>query len=358
MNTTPLHLLIVEDEAAHVEALRRAFEGAGANVEIRAVGTLRAFRAGVAERMPDLALIDLNLPDGRAVEVLTYPPETAPFPILVMTAFGTQEIVVEVMKAGALDYVVKSPEAFAAMPRTLERVFREWKLLQKQKQAMEVLRHQKEILQITFDSAPVMIALLDSEGHHQLVNHCWQSTLGWSLEEAMNKDVLAEFYPDPACRVSVVAYIKRAAGNWGDFKTRTRDGRVLDTSWINVSLSDGSNIGFGIDITERKRAEEKIYEQATLLDQTSDAILVRSLAGDITFWNRGAERLFGWTAQEILGRNVKETMVPAISRGQVEAAERRVLEQGYWLGEINYVTKTGQEIIGLARATLMNPGSN
>jgi DNA-binding NtrC family response regulator len=135
MNAERLNLLIVEDEEAHVEAIRRAFEGAGANVEIRAVSTLREFRAGVAERTPDLALIDLNLPDGCAMEVLTYPPETAPFPILVMTAFGTQEIVVEVIKAGALDYVVKSPEAFAAMPRTMERVFREWKLLQKHKQA-------------------------------------------------------------------------------------------------------------------------------------------------------------------------------------------------------------------------------
>ena len=135
MNTTPIYLLIAEDEAAHVEAIRRAFGTAGGNVEIRAVGTLQEFRASVAERPPNLALVDLKMPDGRAVEILTHPPEDAPFPVLVMTAFGNQQIVVEVMKAGALDYVVKSPEAFAVMPHTVKRVIHEWKLLQKHKQA-------------------------------------------------------------------------------------------------------------------------------------------------------------------------------------------------------------------------------
>ena len=66
MNTKRLQLLIVEDEEAHVEAIRRAFAGADANVEIGAVGTLREFREYVATHPPDLALIDLNLPDGRA----------------------------------------------------------------------------------------------------------------------------------------------------------------------------------------------------------------------------------------------------------------------------------------------------
>ena len=56
----------------------------------------------------------------------------------------------------------------------------------------------------------------------------------------------------------MVDYIAAAAGTWNDFKTRTRDGRVLDTAWINVLLSDSSNIGIGIDITDFKRTEERV----------------------------------------------------------------------------------------------------
>jgi PAS domain S-box-containing protein len=126
------------------------------------------------------------------------------------------------------------------------------------KQAAAALRQQNEMRLTILDNIPVMVAFLDREGHHQYVNRCWQSTLGWSLEETLHKDVLAEIYPDPAYREHVLNSIRRAAGSWSDFETRTREGRVLDTSWANVPLLDGSNIGIGIDITERQRAEQAL----------------------------------------------------------------------------------------------------
>ena len=60
------------------------------------------------------------------------------------------------------------------------------------------------------------------------------------------------------------------------------------------------------DITERKRAEEQIAEQAALLDKARDAILVRDIDGKILFWNKGAELMYGWTRDEALGRNAAE----------------------------------------------------
>jgi len=143
------------------------------------------------------------------------------------------------------------------------------------------LRHQNEVLQDILGNIPVMIAFFDREGRHQLVNRCWQSTLGWSLEEMQYKDVLVELYPDPEYRKYVVDYIAAAAGTWGDFKTRTHDGRVLDTSWINVLLLDGSNIGIGIDITERKRAEEERRKLERQLQQTQKLESLGVLAGGI-----------------------------------------------------------------------------
>ena len=81
-------------------------------------------------------MLDLNLPDGRAVEILSSPPEAGPFPIMVMTSYGNEQLAVEAIKAGALDYVVKSAEAFAMMPRTVERALREWKLLTERREAV------------------------------------------------------------------------------------------------------------------------------------------------------------------------------------------------------------------------------
>ena len=141
MGKPPLRLLIVEDEAAHVAAIQRAFEAEEAEPQIEVVGTLREFRQHCADRPPDLALLDLNLPDGRAVEIMSSPPEAGPFPVMVMTSYGNEQMAVEAIKAGALDYVVKSAEAFATMPRTVERALREWKLLAERREAVAAQKH-------------------------------------------------------------------------------------------------------------------------------------------------------------------------------------------------------------------------
>ena len=116
---------------------------------IKVVGTLREFRQCSVELPPDIAVMDLNLPDGRAVEVLTYPPEAGPFPILVMTSYGNEQVAVTAIKSGALDYVVKSPEAFADMPHIVARALQEWNLLQERKQAEDELRNINRALRLT-----------------------------------------------------------------------------------------------------------------------------------------------------------------------------------------------------------------
>ena len=149
------------------------------------------------------------------------------------------------------------------------------------KQAEKALRYQHEMRQTILDSIPVMVAFLDCESHHQLVNRFWQSTLGWSLEEAQHSDVFAKLYPDPEYRKYVADYIAAAAGTWSDFKTRTRDERVLDTSWVNVPLSDGSTIGIGIDITERKQAEEEKQNLEERLSRAEKMEALGLLAGGV-----------------------------------------------------------------------------
>ena len=66
-------LLLVDDEPAHVEAIRRAFLASDPETEIWEAGSLREYREALAVSMPDIAILDLNLPDGLAVEVLTAP---------------------------------------------------------------------------------------------------------------------------------------------------------------------------------------------------------------------------------------------------------------------------------------------
>lgn len=126
------------------------------------------------------------------------------------------------------------------------------------KQAEADLRKQKEILQKIFDHIPVMVSFRDAEGRLQLVNREWERTFGWSLAEIQthNGDILTEIYPDVANHRQAREWIDAARAEWKNFRSKARDGRVLDTAWAIARLSNGTSVCIGQDITEQKRADE------------------------------------------------------------------------------------------------------
>jgi PAS domain S-box-containing protein len=105
------------------------------------------------------------------------------------------------------------------------------------------------------------------------------------------------------------------------------------------------------DITERKKTEEKIREQALLLETASDAIMVRDLQHRILYWNKSAERLYGWKAEEVLGREVPGLLFT--DPGGLASAFEKVVKEGDWTGEVRHVTKALQEITVLSRWSLV-----
>lgn len=126
---------------------------------------------------------------------------------------------------------------------------------------------------------------------------------------------------------------------------------ALSWSFHPVIASDVVH-GYATDITGRKASDERIREQAALLDQAQDAIVVRDLEHRVLYWNKGAERVFGWAASEALGQNAFELL----SRNQgtlcLEAL-RSVVETGEWSGELVHATRSGGEAIVASRWTLV-----
>lgn len=102
---------------------------------------------------------------------------------------------------------------------------------------------------------------------------------------------------------------------------------------------------------ERKRAEQKIREQAALLDIATDAILVRDLNHRILFWNKGAERLYGWSEEEMVG-NTEELLYP-VPVPPLQQAQTLLFEQGEWSGELHHLTQSGKAVTVVSRWTLM-----
>jgi len=98
-----------------------------------------------------------------------------------------------------------------------------------------------------------------------------------------------------------------------------------------------------------------VREQAALLDLASDAILVQDLAGKVRFWNKGAERLYGWTAAHAIG-NQMAALFPKQDKPALAAAEQGLLAHGEWIGELRKHTQGGQEVVVSSRWTLLRDG--
>ena len=275
--TDPIVILLVEDEAAHVEAIRRAFEAADAEMEIQVAGSLREYRAAVAARPPDLALMDLNLPDGPAMEVLTLPPAASPFPILIMTSYGNEQIAVEAMKAGALDYVVKSPEVFAEMPYTVARALRDWNLLRERQRAAEALRESEQRYRTLVETAPVVIyTLAADDGRITSLNPAFEVVTGWSPKEWRGKTFAPLVHPEdrPLATETFQQVLRGEYPPAYELRILAKSGEYLIGEFMSRPQFEGGKVigelGIARDITEHRRAAEALRELSLQLSRAED----------------------------------------------------------------------------------------
>jgi PAS domain S-box-containing protein len=104
-----------------------------------------------------------------------------------------------------------------------------------------------------------------------------------------------------------------------------------------------------LDRTEQRRTEERNRQQANLLNLASDAIIVRDLDNRVLFWNHGAVRLYGWTAEEAEGAAATDMYV----RERELEAELELLKTGAWSGQLRHQNKAGAEVIVNSRWTLV-----
>lgn len=123
----------------------------------------------------------------------------------------------------------------------------------------------------------------------------------------------------------------------------------LEKSLINSAILQKS-LRYAI---ERKRSEQKIREQAALLDIATDAILVQDLQGKILFWNKGAENLYGYGATEAIGSFVSKLGDTADFAREQELAKAVLLSSGAWQGELEQARKDNNKVVVESRWTLV-----
>ncbi len=312
-----VRILLVEDEEAHAKLVQRSFAAKDLNVSLTVVGTLREARGCLAESPPDLLMTDLFLPDGPGMDLLLGHEEGGGFPAILMTSFGNEQAAVDAMKAGALDYVVKSETTLADMPHIAQRALERWEDIVQRRLAEDALRESEEkfrgMAERNFDT----LFIADRQGVFTYVSPAEERLLGYEPEEVTGKHFTHFLVESETARIQQ----RFAEALQGDFKdilemeARRKDGSpaFLEVGHTRI-LEHGEVVGMqGVirDVTDRKRMERALEEKTILLDNilrsaTDFAIATTDLDFRITYYNPIAEKLFGHSAEEVIGKTAYE----------------------------------------------------
>lgn len=273
MNPTAVQILVVDDEPAHQQAIRRSLEDTRPHYEIRLAASLSEYHAAVAEQHPDLAILDLVLPDGRAESVLHSPPETGPFPQVVMTSHGDEHIAVGAIQSGALDYVVKSAESFAEMHHMVERALRTWAVITERERALARLRESEERLRMATEAAQMGTWVRDIPTGSLTWSPNLERLMGYEPGTFPGTDAAFRELLHPDSAQTLATAQERVRNGDGFFHAelhfRLRDGRERWSLMRGSAVRDADNrlvriVGVDMDITDRKLLEAKFLRSQRL----------------------------------------------------------------------------------------------
>lgn len=216
------------------------------------------------------------------------------------------------------------------------------------KKAEQELWRAKDDWERTFDSVPDFIAILDNQYRIVRANRAMAQQLGVTPEKAIGLfcyqcvhglDNPPDFCPHSQTvkdgeEHTAEVYEPRLGGDFLVSTTPLRDeeGRIIGS--VHVARN----------ITERKKAEEYLQKQAELIDLSPDAIIIKKLDDTITFWSKGAEKLYGWTKEEAIGQRTS-LLFRTKSSEALKDIILKLKQTGNWSGELTHYTKDGKELV-------------
>ncbi|MGD0717890.1 MAG: PAS domain S-box protein, partial [Halobacteriota archaeon] len=234
------------------------------------------------------------------------------------------------------------------------------------KRSEERLRESERRIREITDALPVVVYETDGTGRITFGNATAFDRFGYTKEELEAGMSLFQLIA-PADRKRARAVFRRSMAGEDvgrvEYTGLRKDGSTLYVS-IRAALmrQDGAVVGLRgiiVDITERKKAElalhrvqEELRQHATMFDAAHDAIVTLDPEGTIMYWNRGAERLYGWTKHEAEGQNANALLRTRFPESR-EALWPKLMENGLWEGELIHVTRDAVPVTVTSSWTLM-----
>jgi PAS domain S-box-containing protein len=315
----PIRVLHLEDSARDAELIRHRLEVEDVACDILVANSQDGFEAALTREPFDLIISDYNLPGYDGVSALKRAQATQPdVPVILVSGTVVEEQAVECLRIGATDYLLKDrlDRLAPAVRRALQEAETRCARLRVETALGESEARKTAIL----DSVLDCIITMDASGNVIEFNLAAVRTFGYAKADAIGRP-LADLIIPPQFRARHAAGLARylatgegpLIGKLIEIIAVRSDGTELPVELSITAIGSGPDAIFtGVlrDVTERKHQEATRARLAAIVDSSDDAIFSMGMDGAILTWNGGAERLYGYAANEMIGQN-RALLVPA-----------------------------------------------
>jgi PAS domain S-box-containing protein len=336
-------ILVIDDDPVIRETVGDVLREHGHHVDRVDRGQDALARIG-QPRPVDLAIVDCRLPDISGLELLrsikTRSPETE---VILITGHASLDGALAAMAGDATSYLVK-PVDTAQLLSTVDRALA-------RKGLLRALRDSEERYRLITQSMTEALFLLDLDGGLALVNAYGEQITGFRSDELTGRPIFSVLDRAGAVlvreRLEAVRAGRKVVPQF-ECQVVRRDGRRIPVEMTCTSIvRDGVVVGrlaVARDITERKQSQAVQALLSSIVESSEDAIVGRTLEGRIVSWNPAAERLYGYTAEEAIGRSVS-LIVPPERRDELPGILVR-LHHGHRIRNFETVclTKAGRRV--------------
>ena len=301
-----ISVLCVDDDPAFLSLEKRCLEVPGVMTITTVLSAQEALEEMETNRF-DAVVSAYQISDMNGIKLLKEVRAAYPgLPFILNTKKGEEEIIIEALNNGADFYLQKTGEPKIQFAKLKDTIFK----AVKRGEFWQELHDSETRYRRLFETAQDGILILDVEsGVITDANPFLLDLIGYTCDEMLGKKLWEiGFIKDKALAEQAAADLKRTGYiRYEDLPLETKDGRALDVEFVSNVYDVGAkkvilcNIR---DITDRKRAEERQTRLASIVEYSDEAIIGKTLDGIITSWNTGAERIYGYSAQEIIGKNI------------------------------------------------------
>jgi diguanylate cyclase (GGDEF)-like protein/PAS domain S-box-containing protein len=359
---SPLRILVIEDQQIDAELMSAELKAGGLVFDWRRVDTEEEFIEDLSSP-PDLILADYYLPGYSALEALAHlRKQDLDIPFIIISGMIDEELALETIALGATDYLFK--DNLERLRFAVERAMAEKELRERHRTLQRHFREEMEKYREFVEGTEDLVVQIDTEGRYLFVNRMAEKYFGLLPDQCIGLSAFGFVHPEDR------EATRRAFAEWVDRRLRhvsysnrvlNRKGDVFYLSWtINLHYDEEGGLihvkAIAQDNTEQERLQGRLQEALrtyeSIVEASPAAIFAVSADGTIMAWNRSAERVFGWTTEEVIGR--PNPIFPPEKLKEFQEIMRQTLAgQGVFQKEMVRRNRDGRDIdISLSTAPL------